>query len=64
MNLHFILFSSWLQYFAILQRQMARSNYEPLYDDVKTLLCCTLANGVEKAWIAYTVASTFAGAHP
>lgn len=50
-----------LQYFSQLQRQMTRANYEPLYDDVKTLLCCTLADGVQKAWIAYTVASTFAG---
>lgn len=50
-----------LQYFSQLQRQMTRANYEPLYDDAKTLLCCTLADGVQKAWIAYTVASTFAG---
>jgi hypothetical protein len=52
-----------LQSFATLQRQMSRSNYEGLYNQAKSLLCCTLADGTRDAWVAYTVASAFAGAH-
>ena len=51
------------QSFNTLQRQMSRSNYEGLYDQAKSLLCCTLADGTRDAWVAYTVASAFAGAH-
>jgi hypothetical protein len=53
---------SALQSFATLQRQMSRANYEGLYDHAKSLLCCTLADGTRDAWVAYTVASAFAGA--
>lgn len=49
------------QSFNTLQRQMSRSNYEGLYDQAKSLLCCTLADGTRDAWVAYTVASAFAG---
>ena len=51
------------QSFDTLQRQMSRANYEALYDQAKSLLCCTLADGTRDAWVAYTVASAFAGAH-
>jgi hypothetical protein len=51
------------QSFNTLQRQMTRANYEGLYDQAKSLLCCTLADGTRDAWVAYTVASAFAGAH-
>jgi hypothetical protein len=50
-----------LQSFNQLQRQMSRANYAALYSQAKSLLCCTLADGTRDAWVAYTVASAFAG---
>ena len=47
-----------------LQRQMSRSNFDDLYASAKTLLCCTLANRVRHAWIAWTCAAALTGMAP
>ena len=56
--------TSRLQGYNSLERQMSRSNFDDLYSDVKTLLCCTLANRVRYAWIAWTCAAAMAGMSP
>lgn len=45
-----------------LEQQMARSNFSQLYLSIKKLLCCTLANRVRIAWIAWICAAATAGA--
>lgn len=44
-----------------LEQQMSRSNFSQLYLSIKTLLCCTLANRVRIAWIAWICAAATAG---